>query len=268
MHKQDNSVIELNNSEVNKLKQLEIKVFNSSKMIYGVAYVPECEEKRFPLVIISHGLGDSYISNKTYAEKIAINGIAVYSFDFCGGGGDKSDGKTTEMSVMTEVSDLEAVLAASKNWEFVDLNRIILLGHSQGGVVSAITAARHPDEIFGLILLTPAFSLTDLLHKKFQSIEKVPNNFHFLYIDAGKPYVEDIWNYDVYQEIGKYKHKVLLFHGSADDLVPIDYSNRAVQMYHDSELCIIKGAGHEFEGDEINEVINHVNHYFKEIKFV
>ena len=38
-----------------------------------------------------------------------------------------------EMSVMTEVSDLEVVMDAASGWDFVDEDRIVLLGTSQGG---------------------------------------------------------------------------------------------------------------------------------------
>ena len=91
-------------------------------------------------MICSHGLGGSYHSNLEYAEQFAQHGIAAYCFDFRGGGGSRSEGSTTEMSVMTEVSDLETVLEAAKEWEFVDHEKIVLFGTSQGGIVSAITA--------------------------------------------------------------------------------------------------------------------------------
>lgn len=248
-----------------KFKQQEIKIEKSNKLIYGIAYIPIKDQKRFPLAIFSHGLGDSYISNYSYIEQLATHGIATYSFDFRGGGGDKSNGKTTEMSVMTEASDLEDVLNESQKWDFVDTSHIVLLGHSQGALVSSIIAAKHPSEISGVVLLSPAFSLTDLLHKKFHTINEVPQNFYFLYIDAGIPYAQDIWNYDPYKEIGKYDKKVLLIHGNADDLVPISYSERALNAYKDAKLAVIDGAGHEFKGNELEKANIDILDYLCEI---
>ena len=48
---------------------------------------------------------------RQYAILMAELGYASYCFDFCGGSvvKGKSDGKTTDMSVLTEVKDLEAV---------------------------------------------------------------------------------------------------------------------------------------------------------------
>lgn len=67
------------------------------------------------------------------------------------------NGYSIEMSVMTEVSDLEAVMEAASEWDFADESRIVLLGTSQGGIVSAIAAARHTDQVSGLVLMYPAF---------------------------------------------------------------------------------------------------------------
>ena len=91
----------------------EIWLENEGQRIYGIAYIPETDGK-LPLVILSHGLGGSYDSCIAEAEQYASHGVAAYAFDFRGGGGSRSDGSTTQMSVMTEVSDLEAVLSAAK----------------------------------------------------------------------------------------------------------------------------------------------------------
>ena len=49
---------------------------------------------------------------RQYAVALAEMGYVSYCFDFCGGCviKGKSDGRTTEMSVLTEVKDLEAVI--------------------------------------------------------------------------------------------------------------------------------------------------------------
>lgn len=268
MNKESNDIHELQKLPTYNYKHQEIKIENSGEFIYGVAYIPENEKGHFPLVIFSHGLGDSYISNLQYFELLAKHGIATYSFDFRGGGGDKSNGDTTKMSVMTEVSDLEKVLSASKKWNFVDKNSIVLIGHSQGGIVTAIVAARHKDEISGAVLLSPAFSLTDEIHKMFHSLSEVPEKFHFLYIDAGRIYAEDIWNYDLYSEIDKYDKKILLIHGNMDDLVPITFSEKALKIYKDAELAVIQGAGHEFKDNEITKAIKHIIDYLQIINVI
>jgi len=100
----------------------EIWCDNGDSRIYGVAYIPEAEG-RFSLVIFSHELGNNHESGVRYAERLAAHGYAAYVFDFRGGSAgstqNRSDGSNSEMSVLTEASDLSAVLDAAKAWPFV-----------------------------------------------------------------------------------------------------------------------------------------------------
>lgn len=256
---------EYNNLPVYKYQQKEIRVMNDGKKIYGVAYIPETGETKVPLVICAHGLGADYASCLDYAEEFATHGLAAYCFDFRGGGGNRSDGKTTEMSVMTEVSDLESVLAAAKEWEFVDAKRIVFFGESQGGIASAIAAARCVDDVAGLILEYPAFLVSDAVRELYDSPEEVPESFFFNWITVGRPYVVDMMDYDVYGEIGNYEKKVLLMHGSADSIVPISYSERAAEVYADVDYYVMNGAGHGFWGTAYDQSLLYIFDYLQEI---
>lgn len=261
-------IMEFENLPVYSYRQQEIELENQGQKIYGVAYIPGTENETVPLVICAHGLGGSYRSNAAYAEQLASHGMAAYCFDFRGGSGSRSDGDTTEMSVMTEVSDLEVILEAASGWEFVDENKIVLLGTSQGGITSAIAAARNTDRVSGLVLMYPAFLVGDAVHEQFDSLEEVPERFQFNWITAGRPYVEDMWDYDVYEEIGNYTGKVLLIHGSADGIVPVSYSDRAAEVYRDVEYHVIDGAGHGFHGGAFDEAVKYVFGYLQEIRII
>ena len=79
-----------------------------NQKIYGEAFIPNSTGK-FPLIIFSHGYG--YNSSFIDSKRLASNGISVYQFDFCGGSNySRSEGKSTEMTVLTEADDLESVL--------------------------------------------------------------------------------------------------------------------------------------------------------------
>lgn len=262
---ENTDIISFADTETFEYEIREIEVFNQSQKIYGVAYIPNVTSEKIPLVICSHGLGGSYSSMLEYAKQLAAHGVAAYCFDFRGGGGNSSDGKMTEMSVMTEVSDLECVIEAAKTWEFVDSEKIILFGVSQGGIVSAITAARNVDDILGEILFYPAFLVTDDLHQTFQSLDEVQDEFNYKWIYAGRIYVEDMWDYDVYEEIGDFNKKVLLVHGDKDGVVDISYSQRAVEVYEDVEFHTIKDAGHGFNGQAFEESVIYMLTYLQEL---
>lgn len=252
-----------------KYEVKEIRCDNSGQSIYGIAYVPKTEGK-VPLVIFSHEFTNTHTSGIAYAENLASHGIATYVFDFRGGSiKNKSDGKTTEMSVMTEVTDLESVIETAKNWDFVNPEKIVLLGGSQGGVVSAITAARHNKELTGLILLYPAFVIEDDIHKMFSSLDEVPDTFSYRgWITVGRKYIEDMWDYDVYGEIGNFDKQVLILHGNEDNLVDISYSKRAAEKYDNAELYVIKGAGHGFGGSNFDEVMTYIWQYLHQVEII
>ncbi len=233
--------------------------------IYGVVYIPEGLETPAPTVIYSHGLGGSHQYGSQYAEALASKGYVVYCFDFCGGSpGSRSDGSPLDMSVFTEQKDLEAVIDLMQEQDYVDQENLFLLGTSQGGAVSAITAAEHPDEIRGLILLYPAFLVGDWARKLFEDKEDIPDTYYHMWMDVGRDYFEDVWDYDIYEEIGKYEKEVLILHGDEDNIVPISYSERALEVYPSVRLEIMEGAGHGFSGEDAEKAVNAMVRYLEE----
>ena len=221
----------------------------STESMTGRLYVPTAAAP-VPLVICCHGLVGSIDDLDPVAQTLAGLGVAAFCFAFRNGGPQAGD--TTRMSVMTEVADLEEVLSAARSaadgWEAVDPQRIVFQGVSQGGAVSAITAARHPEEVAGLALWYPAFSITDDLHLLFASSEEVPETLTFEGHSLGSIYAEDMWNYDVYADMPRYPSPVLIVHGDADAVAPIGYSERAVQTFPEAQLLTIEGAGHGLSG--------------------
>lgn len=246
----------------------EILLDNNSETIYGLLFIPVKNEETFPLIILSHGLGASYRSELEYAKEFASHGIAAFCFDFRGGGGSMSDGETTEMSVMTEVSDLTVVLDNAQNWEHINKEKIILFGESQGGMVSAIVAARNNKTIDGLILLYPGFVISDVVNTMFDSVEDIPETYDFYWITLGKQYVLDLKDYDVYEEIGDFKKDVLILHGTEDEIVASSYSEKADRIYDNSKLIFIEGAKHGFEGDYFYQSLEPIFIYLQEIDVI
>lgn len=227
----------------------DLDVTSQGQTLPGRLYVPAADAA-VPLIVCSHGLCSAPDDVAPVAQALARLGLAAYCPSFRGGG-PGSVGDMTRMSVMTEIADLEAVLTAARTatggWEVVDPGRIVLLGESQGGEVSAVTAARHPEQVAGLVLWYPAFSITDTLHSLYTSLDAVPQDYSFLGCALGRVYAQDMWDYDVYTEIAGYTAPVLIVHGSDDLVVPYRYSERAQTTYPDAELVRIDGAGHGFD---------------------
>ena len=249
----------------NDYREETITVDYNDQKIWGVAYIPKTEQEKYPLVICSHGLGGSYSDCMEYAKLFATHGMATYCFDFRGGGGRRSDGSTTQMSLITEATDIQTIINSAKEWIFVDLDKIILFGESQGGAASAIAAARDTENVNGLILCYPAFLVHDAVHEEFDTLSEVPSSYYFKWITVGRPYAEDVWDYDVYSEIGDYNKPVLLMHGDRDSVVPISYAKRASDVYPNVTYEVINGGGHGFYGNLLDVAERYILTYLCKI---
>ena len=232
--------------------------------IYGEIYMPGGEGP-FPLAIVGHGLGGNHRDVARYARDLHDLGIAVYVFDFRGGGKySKSSGDTREMSLFTEIEDMEAVLEQAASWPFVDRKQIILAGGSQGAEVAAIVASRHPAEAAGVVMLFPAFVVKDYVHLLFDNLDQVPDEFNLMgWITIGKKYVEDIWDYDPFEEIGRYQGPVLLLQGDSDIMVPVSSSDQAARCYKKIDYKVIAGGGHGFLGESYGTALSYMKDFFQ-----
>lgn len=234
----------------------ELYAQRGENRIYGVLYIPQGAGDKMPAVIFSHGFGGTHAVGSTYAEALAEKGYVVYCFDFCGGSpGSRSDGSTLEMSLFTEQADLEAVISMVQQLDYVDSDNLFLMGSSQGGAVSAITGAVHLEEIRGMVLLYPAFVMVDEANSLFESVQQIPETYYFMWMNVGRAYFEPLLDYDIYGAIAAYDRDVLLIHGDADSIVPLEYSQRALQAYPSAELEVIPGAGHGFYGEDAQQAI-------------
>ena len=76
--------------------------------------------------------------------------------------GSKNTDKTTDMSVLTEVMDLEVVIDHVLQLSPIDGDKgVVLMGCSQGGFVSALTAAKRKEQVSRLVLFYPALCIPD-----------------------------------------------------------------------------------------------------------
>ena len=233
---------------------MKIETFNiikkDGRKIAAKYYVPENGDKKYPTVIVAHGFGGNYRVLEGHGEPFAESGIACIYFDFCGGGAETlSDGKIVDMTPLTEVDDLMEVIDYVRGLDFVDTDRLFLIGESMGGFVSSLVAAKRPKEIKGLILWYPAFVIPDDSKKRYEKNENTcfGNELH-------PEFNSCTMGIDIYKEIYPYDGPVTIMHGDKDDIVPISYSVKAVKTYEYAELITIEGSGHGFLGDDSSRV--------------
>ena len=207
-------------------------------------------EKR-PLLVIAHGFNNTLENYVDYAEELAQQGYVVYRFDFYGGSQASKSGGTDmlNMSVLTEKADLEAVINQLSKEKFIQGDEVTLLGASQGGVVSTLYAADHPERIHKLALIFPAFVLFDDVDETYaglgvKSVNDLPDVITHRNTQLGSVYLKDAMSIDINEEIKKVTAPVMLIHGTADDVVPYNYSLEALKLFPDSQLVTVEGGGH------------------------
>lgn len=235
----------------------EMEFVRDGRKIYGRLHLPETLSTidRYPLVILCHGFGANMSETEPYAEKFAANGIAAFAFDFIGGGTDiRSDGQMTEMSVLTEASDLHLVIDELSRHALVDADFIFLMGQSQGGYVATYTAAEQMNrdvKIRGLIACYPAYVLEEDARRRVDSAGCIPEKEQIFEYTVGSIYTQDALKMDIYDDMRYYTGDVLIMHGTEDPIVPLSCSEEALNCFPHAELIRIEGAVHGFyDADE------------------
>ena len=218
---------------------------SNGKDIYARAFVPDVEG-RVPLVIFSHGLGANARHEEEVQKTLAKAGIAVFSFEFAGGSSSSapmSEGLTTEMSVLTEVQNLKDAIRIASGLEYADPQKIYLMGSSQGGLVTALTA-EEVTNIAGFFLFYPAFSLPDDIRSSFPKLDEVPETFNLLGTKIGKKYITDIYDMDPYANLEALGMPVHIYHGKDDNIVPLTASQKTMKRLKDARLTTLEDTGH------------------------
>lgn len=256
---------------------------DAGRNIYGKFYYPADfdEAKTYPTIIMSHGLSVTHeIYEKAgWASLIAQEGYVCYIYDFCGGAPNTlSDLDFSEMSVMTEKSDLNAVIDFVEEKEYCDKANLFLMGQSQGGLVTALEGADRKDEIAGMILIYPALQIPELIQEQYASVEDISDDESVVLFDTelGSQYAKDVIDLDVMDTISSYEKDVLIIHGMNDQTVPYTSSVEALETaYADSasQLVLISGkqSVHAFDvfyqqGQEIarNAALDYVESHLTE----
>ena len=187
------------------------------------------------------------------ADALEARGLASIRFDFNGHG--ESEGAFSEMTVLNEIEDAKKVFEYVRDMRYVD--GVSVAGHSQGGVVASMLAGElGAEDIHSVVLLAPAAVLRD---------DAIRGNVFGVQFDAGNPpetvklfenysigreYILTAQTLQIYPTAEKFTGPVCLIHGTADRIVPYTYSEHYNRLYRNSELHLMPGADHGFNGFE------------------
>lgn len=197
------------------------------------------------LVIIGHGVtGDKDRPLVTaVAEALQTHGYPTLRISFSGNG--DSEGKFENSTIHKEVKDLTAVIDQVGHGK-----KIAYIGHSMGGAVGALTAARD-ERLKTLISLAGMVHTAEFCQREFGDVTPGQGN---MWDEDGCPlsqaYVDDMHSIGSTLDAAKeVRAPWLLLHGTDDDVVfPRDSHDLIAVLRPPSKLVEIEGAGHSFEG--------------------
>lgn len=240
-----------------------LSFYSGNDKIVGTVYKPQDTTGKKPVVIWCHDLGSDAKSADQICRTIAGKGYIAYAFDFRGGSPQsKSTGDPLQMSVLTEKKDLETVISKLRKESFVNSTRIYLGGFGQGALVA--TMASGEKGIRGMVLVSPTFNLPDMCELQYPKNRQIKDSTDFAgTMVVGKSYITDAKGLKPYKGISKFDGDVLIIHGSDDQTVPLEYSQRAEKEITNCKLQVIEGAGHAMSGKAGSKAIEMISAYLE-----
>ncbi|MDV3427076.1 MAG: alpha/beta fold hydrolase [Bacillota bacterium] len=251
--------------------QKAVEIESRGLTLRGMLHIPEGISGKVPMVPIFHG----FTGNKMEPHFIFVKlsrmlekrGIASVRFDF--GGSGESDGDFVDMTISKELEDAKNILDYVKTLNFIDVNRIGIVGLSMGGAVASMLAGDCRDDIKSLCLWAPAGNMGDLVMDTVEK-ENMENVRKSGYYDLGglllgTDFIDDIISVDIYEKAAAFDKNVLLLHGDKDMTVPLNASERYLEKYESKAvLHVIEGADHTFNRKNWeDEVIEYTLGFFE-----
>jgi len=255
----------------------EIHISSKKVTVNGTLLSPSSSDK-VPLMIIIPGsgandrdgnqVGSKANSLRFLAEELGNHQIATYRYDKSAIALlKKKDFKEEDITFDDFIDDAVAVIDYFKDKK--QFFKIIFVGHSQGSLVGMIASKSRADAYISIagagrpidqvlteqiLLQSPMFK--DDLKKTFDLMRlgKIDENFNPMLISIFRKSLQPFWiswmKYNPQEELKKLEVPVLIINGTNDIQVPVS----------DAELL------HQSNDTSQLEVIEHMNHVFKEVK--
>lgn len=222
----------------------------------GIIQKPELKQgEKCPMVIFCHGFSGRKDGPmfELIADTLQAHGIASIRFDFNGHG--ESEGEFKDMTVPNEIVDAKKVVEYVRDLKYV--SSLAIVGHSQGGVVAAMTAGQLSEELGvpafkAVALMAPAAVLREdairgsTMGKQYDPFD--PGEYVELWggLKLGAKYIRTAFNLPIYETAAKYQGNAIIVHGNADRVVPYTYGERFHQIWPKSQLVIQEYFDHGF----------------------
>ncbi len=228
-------------------------------IIRGEARIPD---ERRGTVIICHGFKGfaRFAFFPLLAERLAQSGFCAVTFDFSGSGIGRDRENFTNPVAFThntyfqELDDLDAVVAEAKVHDWID-DRYGVLGHSRGGGVAILHAARDPAVkalvTWAAIASTNRWAPEVVAEWRQRGFIDIPNARTGQTIPLSIELLHEVEQHgetrlNIAAAASGIRAPWLVLHGDADETVPASEAERLASLSESATLSIIEGGSHTF----------------------
>jgi pimeloyl-ACP methyl ester carboxylesterase len=227
-----------------------IRIKNSkNKNIAAVVHSPSIQSKK--LAILCPG----YLDTKDYphlvelANRLSEIGYTVVRFDPTGAWG--SEGDISEYLTSQYLEDIKAVL--EQMLAMHEYTQVLLGGHSRGGQVAILYAARDP-RISAVLAIMPSHGpIEGVAREKWQacgfkiSERDVPGSSKYVQFKVPFQHVLDRNQFDALDDVKKIKAPIIFVAGETDNLVtPQDVKELYEAANEPKKFILLEGIGHGY----------------------
>ena len=261
--------------EINNINNGTINVQNR----YGLNIVVSVDTINHSrgLFFVAHGFGGSKEDDNilSLAKTFNNNRYSTIRFDATNSNG-QSDGNLTYANPSGYRDDLFDIIIWAKTQEWYQ-EPFYLCGYSLGALSSAVYAEQHPEEIKGLVLISPLVAgqlhIMDVYERDIEKWKQVWLQLNKLYsknpndisILRWFPIILDLMRFDLTQSAEQLTMPVLIVVGQEDLLAPPEHQQKLKQTINgDVELVIIEYGDHFFKsGGHLEDLIEKVGSWLK-----
>ncbi|WP_134701846.1 alpha/beta hydrolase [Ammoniphilus sp. YIM 78166] len=205
-----------------------LRIDSGNVTLAASLHLPQNQGAKVPLVIICHGFVGSRIGvNRLFvkaAREFVQHGIAVLRFDYEGCG--ESEGDYGSYGFERFIQQTLDVIDYSTKLDEVDENQIILLGHSLGGAVAALTASRDK-RIQKLAMWSavghPFHDIVQIIGEGQFHKSATTHSIDHEGFALTHRFLESLQGYSPIEESKQFSGDVFLAHGMNDEVIPADY---------------------------------------------
>ena len=231
---------------------------NSSGETLDITFHPGV--KKSILVVLGHGL----TGNKdrplliAIAEALSARDLPCLRISFSGNGG--SEGSFRDSCISKGIGDLQSVLDTVPD----DVS-VIYIGHSMGGAIGVLTAARD-NRLRGLVTLSGMVHTADFVRREFRDVTPGEGN---MWDETDHPLTKNFVN-DLTQIVStldaakNLTQPWLLIHGLEDDIIPAQDSRDAYAVATTrKQILEIPEADHAFDARSYPQIVETIDGWIK-----